>query len=50
VAKIHSEKIEITAPFAGIITQKPAEADQWLVAGRPILINTDGIYSFSGHS
>lgn len=33
VAKIHREKIEITAPFAGVITQKTAEVGQWLEAG-----------------
>ena len=36
VAEIHREKIEITAPFAGVITQKTAEVGQWLEAGTPL--------------
>ena len=36
VANIHREKIEITAPFAGVITQKTAEVGQWLEAGTPL--------------
>jgi membrane fusion protein (multidrug efflux system) len=36
VAKIHREKIEITAPFAGVITKKTAEVGQWLEAGTPL--------------
>lgn len=36
VAKIHREKIEITAPFAGVITEKTAEIGQWLEAGAPL--------------
>ncbi len=33
IEKIHREKIEVTAPFAGVITHKTTEVGQWLEAG-----------------
>lgn len=33
IAKIHRDKTSVTAPFAGIITEKTVEVGQWLEAG-----------------
>lgn len=33
VARIHREKVEVTAPFAGVITAKSTEVGQWVEAG-----------------
>ncbi len=33
IEKIHREKVEVTAPFAGIITEKTTEVGQWVEAG-----------------
>lgn len=33
VAQIHREKIELRAPFAGVITEKTTEKGQWMEAG-----------------
>ncbi|MBN4080148.1 efflux RND transporter periplasmic adaptor subunit [Beggiatoa alba] len=38
VAAIHMEKIAISAPFSGVITEKKAEVGQWLEAGTPVFI------------
>lgn len=44
IEKIHREKIEVTAPFAGVITKKTTEVGQWLEAGTPLftLVAHDG--------
>lgn len=36
IEQIHREKIEVTAPFAGVITHKTTEVGQWLEAGTPL--------------
>lgn len=33
IEKIHREKVEVRAPFAGVITEKKAEVGQWMEAG-----------------
>lgn len=44
VAKIHREKIEVRAPFDGVITEKTTEKGQWLEAGTKLftLVGTEG--------
>lgn len=36
VARIHREKTQINAPFAGVITEKTTEVGQWLEAGEAL--------------
>ena len=44
VARIHREKTQISAPFAGVITGKTTEVGQWLEAGEALftLVALDG--------
>ena len=44
VAEIHREKVQITAPFDGVITDRETEAGQWVEAGTPLftLVALDG--------
>ncbi|MCK5830782.1 MAG: efflux RND transporter periplasmic adaptor subunit [Methylococcales bacterium] len=44
IAKINRDKTNVTAPFAGIITEKTAEVGQWLEAGGQLftLVAHDG--------
>ncbi|MCU7935581.1 MAG: efflux RND transporter periplasmic adaptor subunit [Candidatus Thiodiazotropha sp. (ex Dulcina madagascariensis)] len=37
IARIHREKVEITAPFDGVITEKSTEVGQWVEAGTKLL-------------
>ena len=37
IAEIHREKVDITAPFDGVITDKATEVGQWVEAGTKLL-------------